>query len=77
MSTFDAAWRSRALAGDPDAVARLADEALTPLYRFCLYRVGQDRHRCEEVVQETLVRAIRELAKCTTRPGPTAGSCPG
>jgi RNA polymerase sigma-70 factor (ECF subfamily) len=32
-----------------------------PLYRFCLYRVGRNRHLCEEVVQETLVRAIREL----------------
>ena len=39
----------------------LATAALTPLYRFCFYRVGGARHLCEEVVQETLVRAICEL----------------
>lgn len=41
----------------------LADEALGPLYRFCFYRVGRDRHLCEEVVQETLVRALRDLER--------------
>ena len=58
---FNAPWRRRALAGDADAVRTLADEALTPLYHFCLYRVGRDSHLCEEVVQETLVRALRDL----------------
>ena len=60
---FDAAWRDRALDGNPDAVRVLADEALAPLYRFCFYRVGRNRHLCEEVVQETLVRALRDLGK--------------
>jgi RNA polymerase sigma-70 factor (ECF subfamily) len=58
---FDQAWRKRALAGEAAAVGVLAEEGLTPLYWFCLYRVGKDRHLCEEVVQETLVQAIREL----------------
>jgi RNA polymerase sigma-70 factor (ECF subfamily) len=58
---FDAAWRSRALSGDADAVKALAEAALGPLYSFSLYRVGRNRALCEEVVQETLVRAIREL----------------
>lgn len=58
---FDAAWRSRALGGDADAVKTLAEAALQPLYAFCLYRVGRNSALCEEVVQETLVRAIREL----------------
>ena len=58
---FDAGWRTRALAGDADAVRALADEALGPLYRFCFYRVGRNRHVCEEVVQDTLVRALRDL----------------
>ena len=58
---FTADWRARALAGNAEAVQTLADAALLPLYRFCLYRVGRNRHLCEEVVQETLVRAIREL----------------
>jgi RNA polymerase sigma-70 factor, ECF subfamily len=61
-ATFDAAWRERALAGEPRAVQALADAALTPLYAFCLYRVGRRRELCEEVVQETLVRAICDLA---------------
>jgi RNA polymerase sigma-70 factor, ECF subfamily len=58
---FDAAWRARALEGHAGAIAALTDEALSPLYRFCLYRVGRNRHLCEEVVQETLLRALRDL----------------
>jgi RNA polymerase sigma-70 factor (ECF subfamily) len=60
-SIFDAAWRARALEGHADAITALTDEALQPLYRFCLYRVGRNRHLCEEVVQETLLRALRDL----------------
>lgn len=58
---FDASWRRWALAGEPAAVKRLAEAALEPLYRFCLYRVGRNHHLCEEVVQETLMGAIRRL----------------
>ena len=58
---FDADWRARALRGDAAAVQLMADDLLGPLYRFCLYRVGRNRHLCEEVVQETLVRALRDL----------------
>lgn len=58
---FDAAWRQRALQGEAQAVRQLAEAVLQPLYAFCLYRVGGDTHRCEEVVQETLVRALRDL----------------
>ncbi len=58
---FDQAWRARALAGEPDAVAAMSDHALAPLWQFCFYRVGKSRHLCEEVVQETLLRAISEL----------------
>lgn len=62
-SVFDEAWHSRALRGDAEAVQLLAQRMLQPLYSFCLYRVGRNKHLCEEVVQETLVRAIRELEK--------------
>jgi RNA polymerase sigma-70 factor (ECF subfamily) len=58
---FDARWRRRALNGEPAAVTDLAEAMLTPLYGFCLYRVGRNTHLCEEVVQETLCRALREL----------------
>jgi RNA polymerase sigma-70 factor (ECF subfamily) len=60
---FDAKWRKRALAGAGEALSELARAALTPLYRFCLYRVGRDEHLCEDVVQETLERAITDLEK--------------
>ncbi len=58
---FDAKWRAEALAGDESAVVALAEAALTPLYRFCLYRLGQDVDLCEDAVQETLVKAIAQL----------------
>ena len=58
---FDAAWRNEALSGDAGAVQTLADAVLQPLYAFSLYRVGRKRHLCEEVVQETLLRALRDL----------------
>ncbi len=60
QTIFDTAWRERALRGEPGAVKGLA-AALEPLYRFCLYRVGRNRHLCEEVVQETLLRALADL----------------
>jgi RNA polymerase sigma-70 factor (ECF subfamily) len=59
---FDEGWRQSALRGDSLAITQLASELLQPLYSFCLYRVGRNRHLCEEVVQETMLRAIRDLA---------------
>jgi RNA polymerase sigma-70 factor (ECF subfamily) len=59
---FDAAWRAQALGGQAEAVQTMTHALLEPLFAFCLYRVGRNRHLCEEVVQETLLRALRELA---------------
>jgi RNA polymerase sigma-70 factor (ECF subfamily) len=59
--TFDAAWKLRACDGDERAVRELVDASLEPLFRFSFYRVGRNRHLCEEVVQETVIRAIAEL----------------
>jgi RNA polymerase sigma-70 factor (ECF subfamily) len=61
--TFNDAWRAQALQGDAAAVRAMTDATLQPLYAFCLYRVGRNRHLCEEVVQETLLRALRDLAQ--------------
>jgi RNA polymerase sigma-70 factor (ECF subfamily) len=61
QNIFDAAWRQNALHGDADAVKCLAAAVAQPLFGFCFYRVGRNRHLCEEVVQETLLRALREL----------------
>lgn len=58
---FDAKWRQEALEGRPAAIGRLADAVLPGLYAFCLYRVGRNRHWCEEVVQETLMQALGKL----------------
>jgi RNA polymerase sigma-70 factor, ECF subfamily len=58
---FDESWRRQALRGDEAALRRLTTEMLPPLFRFCLYRVGRNQHLCEEVVQETLLRALRDL----------------
>ena len=60
---FDNPWHRCALAGNPQAIDALAQAALDPLYRFCFYRVGRNRHLCEEVVQETMLRAIRDLRR--------------
>jgi len=59
--TFDAAWKLRATDGDEQAICELVDASLEPLFRFSFYRVGRNRHLCEEVVQETILRAIAEL----------------
>ncbi len=61
QALFDAEWRERALQGDRQAVTGLAQAVLQPLYAFCFHRVGRRRHLCEEVVQETLVLALRDL----------------
>jgi RNA polymerase sigma-70 factor (ECF subfamily) len=61
QSVFDETWRQRALRGDETAVRLLLTHILKPLYGFCLYRVGKNRHWCEEVVQETMLRALRDL----------------
>jgi RNA polymerase sigma-70 factor, ECF subfamily len=58
---FDAKWRQQALEGHPAAIGQLADAVLPGLYAFCLYRVGRNRHLCEEVVQETLMQAMGKL----------------
>lgn len=60
---FDEQWHRAALAGDSAAVEALANSVTEPLYRFCFYRLGNDEHLTEEVVQEILIRAIRDLAK--------------
>jgi RNA polymerase sigma-70 factor, ECF subfamily len=60
---FDHRWHRAALAGDPEAIAALAHSAIEPLYQFCFYRLGCNADLAEEVVQETLLRAIRELDK--------------
>ena len=58
---FDAQWKAAALRGDAAAISALAAFAVEPLYRFCLYRLGKDSHCCEDVVQDTLIRAMGQI----------------
>jgi RNA polymerase sigma-70 factor (ECF subfamily) len=60
---FNESWRQLALQGDEAALRRLTAETLPALYRFCFYRVGRNQHLCEEVVQETLLRVLRDLER--------------
>lgn len=61
--SFDASWHERALSGDAQAIGMLADAAIEPLYTFCFYRLNRRPALCEDVVQETLLRAITDLGK--------------
>lgn len=63
QAIFDTSWHRFAPSGDAQAIDALAQAALAPLYSFCFYRVGRNRHLCEEVVQETMLRAIRDLRR--------------
>jgi RNA polymerase sigma-70 factor (ECF subfamily) len=57
---FDRRLHTRFLRREPQAIVRLAREMLEPLYGLCFYRVGGNHHLCEEVVQETLLRALQD-----------------
>lgn len=53
---------ARLLRGDDDAFAEFFEASFAPLFRFALPRVDGDAQTAEEVVQTTLVRAVRKLA---------------
>ncbi len=61
QSVFDDTWRRQAMHGEEPAIQTLLAQVLQPLYGFCLYRVGKNRHWCEEIVQETMLRALNDL----------------
>jgi hypothetical protein len=61
QSVFDETWRRQAMSGSEVAIKTLLGQVLQPLYGFCLYRVGKNRHWCEDVVQETMLRALNDL----------------
>jgi RNA polymerase sigma-70 factor (ECF subfamily) len=53
---------ARLLAGDEPAFRRFFDDHYRRLYRFALPRVGHDAAAAEDVVQTTLVKALRKLS---------------
>ncbi len=52
----------RILAGDEQAAEAFFREHLDALYEFVHYRVGADRERAEDVVQDTLLVALERLS---------------
>jgi RNA polymerase sigma-70 factor (ECF subfamily) len=57
-----------ALAGDQGALASLVSRHHSPLLGYLYRMLGGDRERAEELVQETLLRALRPGAYCAPRP---------
>lgn len=52
----------RVLAGDAAALRRFFDESYGRLYRFALSRLGGDEQAAEDIVQQTLSKALRKLS---------------
>ncbi len=73
-ATVDQRWLvEQARRGDHDAFAVLADEALARLDAVARL-ILRDPELARDAVQETLIRAWRDLPGCATRTGSTPGS---
>ena len=53
---------ARLLRGDEDAFTDFFDASFAPLFRFVLPRLDGDEDAAEEIVQTTLMRAVRKLS---------------
>jgi len=54
-------WRRRILSGDRAAAEAFVEEHVDALFEFVHYRVGGDRATAEDVVQDTLLTALRSF----------------
>jgi RNA polymerase sigma-70 factor (ECF subfamily) len=61
-SNAERALVSAMLAGEERAFSEFFDAYIPRVYRFALPRVGGDPDACKEVVQTTLIKAMRKLA---------------
>lgn len=59
----DERWRVRLAARDRAAIEELLATHLDALYAFVHFRLGSDRHAVEDVVQETLLVAVRDIER--------------
>jgi RNA polymerase sigma-70 factor (ECF subfamily) len=57
----DRQWVERMLAGDERAFSAFFEEYYPRLYRFALPRVGRNPDTAKDVVQATLIKALRKL----------------
>ena len=62
----DVAVVSRARSGDADAFRQLVERHSKPMFRVA-YRMTGNEHDADDVVQETLLRAYRQLARFEER----------
>ena len=66
MEMTDVATVSRARAGDPDAFRLLVERHSQPIFRVA-YRMTGNEHDADDVVQETFLRAYRQIDKFEER----------
>ncbi|MFT5287889.1 MAG: RNA polymerase sigma-70 factor (ECF subfamily) [Planctomycetota bacterium] len=55
--------RDRILAGDSEAATSFFDRQLDTLFEFVHYRIGRDRALAEDIVQDTMLEAVRSLGR--------------
>jgi RNA polymerase sigma factor (sigma-70 family) len=66
MQMSDVATVSRARAGDSDAFRLLVEQHSRPVFRVA-YRMTGNEHDADDVVQETFLRAYRQLNRVEER----------
>lgn len=70
LESQEQALREAVLAGSESAWRALYDANFSSLYAFVFHRTGKDRHRTDDVVQETWLVAVRRIADFDARRGP-------
>ena len=68
MEMTDVTVVSRARTGDPDAFRLLVERHSQPIFRVA-YRMTGNEHDADDVVQETFLRAYRQLDRFEERAG--------
>ena len=48
---------------DPDEFVKLYDMYTEAVFRYCYVRTNRDKHRSEDIAQETFLRAFKSIAK--------------
>ncbi|MBK7877420.1 MAG: sigma-70 family RNA polymerase sigma factor [Planctomycetes bacterium] len=74
-SSADLALADRLRRRAPGAAEELLERHLDPLYAFVHFRVGGDRHRAEDLVQETFLTALERIAGYDARASLHAWLC--
>jgi RNA polymerase sigma-70 factor (ECF subfamily) len=70
LESQEQALREAVLAGSESAWRALYDANFNSIYAFVFHRTGKDRHRTEDVVQETWLVAVRRIVDFDPRLGP-------